>query len=190
MKPSFTLTDIVDFGTTGGDHLAGEARFSDGKRYRFVVNREWDYSVNPNVLKPATVTSMARPTKDWQGIERFNHNHIKPVVYAKRVPPIMAVYPEYLAKAKAIKEARDTAEDHRREEEQKAYLMDKTLKDAAPELLEALKPFANLDVQHMVSLGKKPNHPIFGLNSTQFTLGDVLRASAAITKATTVPQSV
>lgn len=32
-----TLTEIVDYGTIGGRHLAGRAIFSDGKQYRFVM---------------------------------------------------------------------------------------------------------------------------------------------------------
>lgn len=49
------------------------------------------------------------------------------------------------------------------------------------ELVEALKPFAGLDIAHA---DRKPDgHPVFGLNRTQFTLGDVRKAKAALKKA-------
>lgn len=48
------------------------------------------------------------------------------------------------------------------------------------ELEKLLAPFAALDVRHMISLKKAGDHPVFGLNSTQFTLEDVTRAKAAL----------
>lgn len=188
MKPSFTLIDIVNFGTVGDDHLAGEARFSDGKRYRFVINSEMDYSMRTQAptRKAPAVLKMALPyvgagtgpgAPDWA----WGNDHR---IFPKRAALIMQVYPDYLAKAKVEKERADAEYDAKQKAEQLAHLRDKALRDAAPELLEALRPFASLDVRHMISLGKKSDHPIFGLNATQFTLGDVLRAVAAISKAT------
>lgn len=53
---------------------------------------------------------------------------------------------------------------------------------AAPELLEALRPFAALLAEHHDAL---PNdRPVFGINDAVITAGDLRRASAAITKAT------
>ena len=51
-------------------------------------------------------------------------------------------------------------------------------------LEEALSPFAALDISAMESLGKKTMHPIFGINYTLFTIGDVQRARAALALAT------
>lgn len=48
------------------------------------------------------------------------------------------------------------------------------------ELEKLLAPFAALDVRHMIYLKKAGDHPVFGLNSTQFTLEDVTRAKAAL----------
>lgn len=47
-------------------------------------------------------------------------------------------------------------------------------------LREALKPFANLDISSADGLGHKDDRPIFGLNHTQFTVGDVRRARALL----------
>lgn len=44
----------------------------------------------------------------------------------------------------------------------------------------ALEPFAALDVQSMINLGKKPEHPVFGMNKTIITLGDVIAARQAL----------
>jgi hypothetical protein len=48
------------------------------------------------------------------------------------------------------------------------------------QLREALTPFAALDVRHMTEMEKAPDHPVFGLNATKITLGDILRARAAV----------
>lgn len=45
-------------------------------------------------------------------------------------------------------------------------------------LYAALKVFANLDISHHD--GKPDDRPVFGLNETVFTLGDVRRARAAL----------
>lgn len=53
---------------------------------------------------------------------------------------------------------------------------------AAPELLEALRPFAALLAEHHERM--PDDQPIFGINSATFTVGDMRRARAAINKAT------
>ncbi len=50
----------------------------------------------------------------------------------------------------------------------------------ADALASCLEVFANLDVQHMVNQRKAHAHPVFGLNSTQFCLGDVLNAKQVL----------
>lgn len=53
---------------------------------------------------------------------------------------------------------------------------------AAPELLDALRPFAALLAEHHDDL--PDDRPIFGINDAVITAGDLRRARAAIAKAT------
>ncbi|HET8689604.1 MAG TPA: hypothetical protein VFM18_23585 [Methanosarcina sp.] len=55
------------------------------------------------------------------------------------------------------------------------------LRDAAPELLEALEPFAKLLQSHN-SKGDD-NRPVFAINDAYITLGDLRKAVSAIAKA-------
>lgn len=53
---------------------------------------------------------------------------------------------------------------------------------SAPELLDALKPFANLLKDHHDHL--PDDQPIYGINDSTITVGDLRRAVDAIAKAT------
>lgn len=64
-------------------------------------------------------------------------------VFPKRAALIMEAYPAYLERAKVEKATHDAAEDHANKMAQKAYLLDKALKDAAPELLKACQAQVN-----------------------------------------------
>jgi hypothetical protein len=50
----------------------------------------------------------------------------------------------------------------------------------AQELEGLLKPFASLDISSADAQNHKDDRPVFGLNSTLFTVGDVRRARAAL----------
>ena len=52
---------------------------------------------------------------------------------------------------------------------------------AAPELLEALKPFTALFANHHKNYAD--NHPVFGINGSVITVGDLRVAVAVIAKA-------
>jgi|GEM_PF-4757063 len=52
---------------------------------------------------------------------------------------------------------------------------------AAPDLLAALKPFAELDIEH--AHDKRDDEPMYGVGDTLITFGDIRRARAAIAKA-------
>lgn len=178
MKSILTLKDIVNYGTIGGPHLAGEARFSDGRRYRFVIISEMDYNVRPHTRKAPAVTSMAIPHDppkiDPRGYEMFQ-DHRSP--FPVRAALIMAAYPEYLARAKVEKAERDAANEVKRKAENLAYAQDKALKEAAPDLLAALTDVLD-------SLGALSNPSEL---ENRMGVESATRVFAAITKATTIP---
>lgn len=55
---------------------------------------------------------------------------------------------------------------------------------AAPELLEALRPFAELDLRPDGFDQRDDSQPIYARDNSVITVGDVRRARAAIAKAT------
>lgn len=63
----------------------------------------------------------------------------------------------------------------------RASKADARLIAAAPELIEALRPFSALLAEHHDDL--PDNRPIFGINGAVITAGDLRRARAAIAKA-------
>lgn len=170
MKSSLTLTGIVDYGTIGDEHLCGEARFSDGKRYRFVIGRELDFPVTHG--KPA-VLKMALPYMPKEGFrgkppeEQWAWGNDKRV-FPNRAALIMAEYPEYLARAKVEKAADDAAYEVKRKAANEAALRERALQKAAPDLLAACQAYCNPSVDRQV-------------------MHDMIRA--AITKATTIKTS-
>lgn len=171
----FTLTDIINYGTTGDNHLAGEARFSDGKRYRFVISRPLLY--NPLRFGKPCVSKMATPyigANTGPGAPQWAWRK-KGAIFPKRAALIMVAYPEYLAKAKVEKEREDAAEAAQRKVEGDAYRRDKALKEAAPDLLVALQSVTR-------AYGAAD-----GRNGNSGECWDLARA--AITKATTIPTS-
>lgn len=173
MKPSFTLTSIVNFGTIGGDHLCGEARFSDGKQYRFLINRVLDK--HTLVYGEPKITEMALPTKSWKGEETWSWR----VPFPVRAALIMEAYPEYLAKAKVEKEMQDANYEVKRKAANEAHLREKALKEAAPDMLEALQFLTTTYANILDSIRK--TYPIDGAAEMALVKG-----RAAITKATTI----
>jgi hypothetical protein len=59
---------------------------------------------------------------------------------------------------------------------------------AAPDLLEALRPFAELDMRPDGFDKRDDSQPIYARDNSVITVGDVRRAVAAIAKATQEPQ--
>lgn len=112
----FTLTQIVNCGTVGGSHLSGEAQFSDGKRYRFVIH-------------DGKVESMALPANNFR-LHRTPFPARAKLIEAAHIP-----YLEAALKANTERREReDKAEQERRKECRRVAALNK----AAPELLAAL----------------------------------------------------
>lgn len=130
------LVSITDFGTTGGTHLSGQANFSDGKFYRFIMEQG---KVKAMALpRPLSKHSRAYredgPAEQWD----FNFNYQKPVIYKKRAELIQLGHAPFLVKAIEAKEEYDRAQASKHREEERAYRHERARKENAAELFAVL----------------------------------------------------
>jgi hypothetical protein len=119
--PVFTLIEIINFATVGGSHLSGEAIFSDGKRYRFVIEN-------------GTVDRMCAPNESGD---------FKPSQYRTPFPMravlISQAYAPYLERAREEKKNRDAEYLAECDKRNKAAIAERNLQEAAPKLLALLR---------------------------------------------------
>lgn len=100
----------------GGTHICGDAEFTDGRKYRFVIQNG------------AVVNLFIYKGKDYSNSDYVNRSRMRAQMVATHALPLL---PRALEEMKA----REAARDAKDEAERIQYLREEALEKAAPDLL-------------------------------------------------------